>query len=184
MKTMLIVFFIISLIVLLFVFPFKLRLMGHINLIEKKGYYSFKAWRIKLICGMIWYDEIEKKLKIKNVNNIIKNKYKDEELKLFTLNILKTIDVKKVELFFSGGFNNNSFSSAMVCGGARLIVDCIYSFLSQNYDDVKLFEDIVPTFNNDSFELTFDFVASISIYQIIWSSIKSKIKVLKEKNYV
>ena len=68
----------------------------------------------------------------------------------------------------------------MVCGSAEMIVKTLYSYLSQNYEDVKLYEDITPTFANDSLELTFDFVASISLFQIIKAFFESKILVLKE----
>lgn len=176
---MLIVFFVATLILLLLVFPFKGRLMGHFNLIEMKGFYSFKVWRIKLLCGRVYLDE-KNKLVIENTNNAIKDRYKDEFMKKLSAKLLTEIDVKKVELFFTGGFKENSFSSAMVCGGASMLVSTIYSYLTQKYEDVRLFEDITPTFEKDSLELTFDFVISISLYQIIKSLVSSKILILKE----
>lgn len=176
---MLIVFFVASLILLLLVFPFKARLMGHFNLIEMKGFYSFKAWRIKLLCGRAYLDK-NNKLIIENTNNAIKDKYKDDFTKKFSLQILTKINVKKVELFFTEGFKENSFSSAIVCGSASVIVNTIYSYLTQKYEDVRLFEDITPTFGKDSFELTFDFVVSISLFEIFKSLIESKILMLKE----
>ena len=96
---MLIVFFVASLILLLLVFPFKARLMGHFNLIEIKGFYSFKIWRIKLLCGRGYLDE-KNKLVIENTNNAIKDRYKDEFMKKLSVKLLTEIDVKKVELFF------------------------------------------------------------------------------------
>ena len=153
--------------------------MGHFNLIEMKGFYSFKVWRIKILCGRIYLNS-DGKLKVENTNNAIKDRYKDALMKKFSLTIMKLIEVKKVELFFSGGFKDNSFTSAIVCGSAKMIVNTIYGYLSQNYEDVKLFEDIKPTFGSDSFELTFDFVASVSIFQIIRALIKSKKLILKE----
>ena len=109
MKTMLIVFFVANLIVLFFVFPFKVRLMSHFNLIEKKGFYSFKFWRINLLCGMIFVDE-NNKVNIENINNKFKDSYKEYYMKSFSMNLLKALTVKKVELFFSGGIKENSFN--------------------------------------------------------------------------
>lgn len=180
MKSILIVFFIVSLVLMLFVFPFKARLMGHFNLFEKKGFYSFKAWRIKLLCGKVYLDG-NNQLKVENTNNALKGSYQDEFMKRLGLEILKEMDVKKVELFFSGGFKDNSFSSAIICGGARFIVDIIYSFLSQKYEKVRLIEDISPEFYNDTIELTFDFVVAISIFQILKSLIIAKLNIHKER---
>ena len=64
----------------------------------------------------------------------------------------------------------------MICGVARVFVDVLYSFLSQKYEDVKLFEDIKPIFENDKFELTSDFVAEISVAEIFISFAKAKFK--------
>lgn len=181
MKNMLIVFFVSSLILLMLTFPFKSRLMGHFNLIEKKGFYSFKAWRIKLLCGRVYIDG-NGELKIENTQNAIKDKYKDAYMKRLSLELLKALDVKKVELFFSGGFEKNSFSSAMLCGSASVFVNLIYSFLSQRYENVRLFEDVNPTFNKNSLELTFDFVVSISLLQILISMVRAKIEQKREVN--
>lgn len=180
MKTMLIVFFILSLFLLFIVFPFKTRIMSHINILEKKGFYSIKSWRLRLLCGKIYVDK-NNKIQIENTNNMIKDRYKDDYMKYFIKNLLLAMEIKKLELFFNGGFKNNSFSSAMMCGSVLLFVDSLYSFLSQQYADVKLFEDIEPTFDYDSFELTFDFVAEISLIKIFISFIKAKLSLRREK---
>ena len=181
MKTLLIVFFIVNLFILILVFPYKTRIMSHVNLIEKKGFYSIKSWRVKILCGKIYLDE-NNNIKIENTNNVIKNRYKDDYMKEFIINLIKTMQVKKMELYFNGGLKKDSFSSAMMCGTAMVFVDMIYAFLSQNYIDVKLFEDIKPTFDVDSLELTFDFVAAISMAEIISSFIKAKKYVKGELN--
>jgi len=179
MKTLLIVFFVVVLLLLVICFPFKTRIMGHLNILEKKGFYSFKVWRIKLLCGMVWLDE-NNKLKIENTNNAIKDRYKDELTKKMVGQLMKLIEVKKVKLFFSGGFRQNSFSSALLCASAKMITDMFYSYLSQQYFDVKLYEDILPTFERDSFELTFDFVAQLSLLKIIKAFLKAKLMLNRE----
>ncbi len=177
---MLIVFFVCLLLLMLLFFPFKMRLMAHFNLIEMKGFYSFKAWRIKILCGKV-YRDAENKFVIENTDNMVKNRYKDKVTQKFSLLMLKLIDVKKVELFFTGGFKENSFSSALVCSAASLFVDVTYAYLSNKYISVKLIEDVKPTFDEDNFELTFDFVAAVSIFNVIKSAIKAKLEVRKER---
>ena len=101
-------------------------------------------------------------------------------MKRFALNVLKNLEVKKVELFFKGGIKKDSFSSAMLCGGVKSLVKIIYANLSQKFENVRLFEDISPVFSEDSFELTFDFVAAFSILQIICSLIIAKVEQVRE----
>ena len=55
------------------------------------------------------------------------------------------------------------------------MVQSLYSYLTQKYDYVRLYENIVPTFNENNLELTFDIVLSISIFKIFVSIIKSNI---------
>ena len=176
---MLIVFFIATLLVLILVFPFKTRIMAHINFLELKCFYSIKIWLIKVLCGMVNFEN--EKLNVQNVDTIFNGKY-DDNFKENAKEIIKRLDVKKVELFFTGGFSENSFSSAMLCGSVLSIVETIYAYLSLKYENVKMYKDIEPTFKEDNFELTLDFVASISIFNIIVSGIKSskKLKNLKE----
>ena len=184
MQTILIVFFILSFITMIFVFPFKIRFMVHANLVDLKSFYCFKFWRIKLLCGMA---EIGQKgeVVIKNSNNLFEGEYD----KLFIQNLAKEfwerLDVKKVELFFTGGFVEDSYSSAIVCGTMTSIVQSLYSYLSQKYDDVKMFQDITPTFHETNLELTCDVVVSISCLQVllsIFGANKLKSRKLEEQN--
>ena len=70
----------------------------------------------------------------------------------------------------------------MICGTMLSIVETIYANLSLLYEDVKMYKDIEPTFKEDNFELTIDFVASISVVKLLISVFKSKkeLKKLRE----
>lgn len=171
MQKVLIVFFIVFFVILVLVFPFKTRAMAHINLLELKCFYSVKIWLVKILCGMANFEN--ERLNILNDKTIFSGEY-DDKFKTFSKEVLKRIEVKKVELFFTGGAEDNSFTSAMVCGTMLSIVETIYAKLSLLYDDVKMYKDIEPTFKEDNFELTIDFVASISVVKLIISVIKSK----------
>lgn len=179
MKNILIVFFIVFFIISILVFPFKIRVMGHINLIELVGVYSIKIMILKILTGRIRYNDGD--FHVENIANVLENDTDGEYSKFLTIQILKKVDVKKVELYFKAGFLDDSYSSAMVCGGVSSIVQTIYSILSQRYYNVKLFEDIDPTFSQDNFELTFDAVVSISLISLVYSLIYSGILKKKEK---
>lgn len=180
MRNLLIVFFVICLLFLCFIFPFKTRVMGHVNLLEMKCYYSVKSWILKLLCGKIEFDN--GKLEMTNENTFLSGAFNDEFMKRFFGEMLQKLDVKKIEIFFTGGFKENSYASAIMCGTIVSIVESFYGYLSLKFDRVKLYKDISPTFNEDNLELTMDLVVSFSIFKIVKSLLGAgkKIEKLKE----
>ena len=177
MKSLLIVFFILIFILLIMFFPFKVRVAMHINLLEYKAFYCFKIWRLKFLCGKA---ELESgKISVQNSNNMFSKDIDADFAKWMAKDIISRLDVKKMEIFFTGGFEEDSYASALVCGTVTSLVRAGYSVLSQQYEDVRLYEDIVPTFAESNLELTFDAAVSISIFQAIVSLIKTKIHVNK-----
>ena len=154
--------------------------MGHVNLIDLKCYYSLKAWVLKILCGKI---EMENgKLKMTNDETIFSKTYENEYVKLVGREILSELDIKKLEVFFTGGFKENSFSSAIMCGVMISFVETLFGTLSLKYDDVKMYKDIKPTFDENNLELTLDVVVSISLWRIVWCMLNAgkKINKLKE----
>lgn len=179
MRNLLIVFFIISFIFLIVIFPFKTRLMGHVNLIDLKCYYSLKAWIIKLLCGKVEF--INGKLEVENEDTIILKSYKNEYVKLVGKEIFSEIDIKKLEVFFTGGFKEDSFSSAIMCGSVISFVETLFAYLSLKFDGVKMFKDIEPTFKENNLELTIDIVVSISLWRIVSCFLRAGKRVEKLK---
>lgn len=171
MKSILIVFFIVTLLFLLLIFPFKIRFMTHFNFLKLKGFYSVKILNIKLLSGMIYRKNGE--IKVENSADMFSGNMSKPFMKKLIGELFNKLDVKKVEIFFTGGFAENSFSSAIMCGSVTSFVQTLYSILSQKYLNVKLYEDIAPTFKKDSLELTLDIVLSLNIFNIITSIIKS-----------
>ena len=162
---------------MILVFPFKTRLMGHFNLVEMIGFYSIKVMKIKLVYGKISFNDGE--IVVQNSVNIINKKLNKNFLKQLYIKILRRIEVEKVEIFFTGGIAENSFSSAMICGGVSSLTKSVYSYLSQKYFGVKLYEDIDTNFNKNGMELTFDIVISISFLSLIIAMIDA-LKMVKE----
>ena len=175
MKSVLIVFFIVLFFVLIIAFPFKIRLAGHINLLEMKAYYCFKVWRFKFLCGKTEVDGFGK-IKVENSNNMFSKDIDKDFAKIFIRQIAGRMDVKKIELFFTGGLEEDSYASALMCGGVSSVVYSLYGYLSQQYENVKLYEDITPTFSENNLELTFDAVMAVSLFKIMKSLISTKLK--------
>ena len=162
MKSVLIVFFILLLLVLIFIFPFKIRLMSHLNMFEMKGFYTFKIMRFQLLCGKVYVQNGE--IVSNNSVNFFSKNYNKQFMKELSKQLVSRIDVK-----------------AMLCGSVSSLVETTYSILSQKYDNVKLFEDINPTYNDNNLEVTFDIVVSVSIYEIVKSIIIAQFKKSKLK---
>lgn len=180
MRNLLIVFFSLSLVMLVLVFPFKTRVMGHVNLLELKCYYSVKSWIIKLLCGKI---EVENgALEMTNEETLLSGSYDNDFMKKVFGELITRLDVKKVEIFFTGGFKENSYASAIMCGTIVSLVESLYGYLSLKYENVKMYKDINPTFDENNLELTLDLVVSFSIVGIVKSLLTAgkKTKNLKE----
>lgn len=164
MRNLLIVFFVICFLMMVVFFPFKTRLMGHLNLIDLKCFYSLKAWVIKLLSGKIVFEN--GKFDMFNEETILSKSYNSEYTKLVGKEILSSLDIKKLELFFVGGIKENSFSSAMICGSVISLVETIFAYFSLKYDDAKMYKDIKPTFYENNLEFTMDIVVSISLWKM------------------
>ena len=165
MRNLLIVFFVICFLFLIAIFPFKTRIMGHLNLMELKCFYSLKVWLINLISGKIVFED--GKFEMTNEDSILTKAYNNEYMKLVGKEIMSSIDIKKLEIFFDGGFKDNSFSSAIMCGSVISFVETLFAYLSLKFDNVKMFKDIKPTFDENNLELTLDIVVSISLWKIV-----------------
>ena len=126
MRNLLIVFFIICFLVMSIFFPFKTRLMGHLNLIDLKCYYSLKAWIFKILSGKIIFEN--GKIEMFNEDTIFYKTYNKDYAKILGKEILLSIDIKKLEFYFTGGFKENSFSSAIVCGSVISLIESIFSY--------------------------------------------------------
>ena len=153
-------------------FPFKTRLMTHINLLETKGFYSFKVMKIKLLTGRFYLDG-ESGFQVENSNDLVSQNYNKPFVKELTKEFAQRIDVKKVEMFFSGGLKNDAFSSAIICGAVSSAIQSIYSYLSEKFDNVKLYEDVDAVFDENNLEVTTDIVISISLFSILISIFKA-----------
>ena len=88
--------------------------MGHFNIFELKGYYCFKVLFFKFLNGRITMQNDG--LKMENSVNFMDGYYNGNFLKELSKQIIKRIDIKKIEVFFTGGVSNDSFTSAIMCG--------------------------------------------------------------------
>ena len=187
MKELLIVFFIFTVIIMAMAFPFKTRMMFHTNLLNAKGFYSFKIMKIRLLTGRFFIDKKEG-FTIENSVDIFSQNINKPFVRNLIKEMTKRVDVKKVELFFTGGFKEDAYSSAIMCGFVSSAAQVIYSMIYEKFEDAKLYEDVSVTFDEDNVDLTFDIVIKISLIAILKSIFKANKTVkqegLKWKNLV
>ena len=175
MTKLLIVFFSVLLVLVLIIIPFKIRLMGHFNIFELKGYYCFKVFFFKFLNGRITMQDDG--LKMENSVNFMDGYYNGGFVKELSRQVINRIDIKKIEVFFTGGIIDNSFSSALMCGSVASIVETAFGI----FEGIKLYKDIKPTFNENNLELTFDGVISISLLAIFFALIATVFKSNKKE---
>ena len=187
MREVLIVFFIVVIVIMAMAFPFKTRILTHINFLKTKGYYNLKVMRIKLLTGRFFIDESDGFM-IENSVDILSENYNKPFVKSLIKELLARLDVKKVEAYYTGGFKEDSYLSALIGGAVSSVLKTVYSYFSERYENVKLYEDVDVTFFYNNLEFTFDIVVSISLFEILKSIIKAnkqiKIKEQKWKKWI
>ena len=179
MKELLIVFFIFTVIIMAMAFPFKTRMMFHTNLLNAKGFYSFKIMKIRLLTRRFFIDKKEG-FTIENSVDIFSQNINKPFVRNLIKEMTKRVDVKKVELFFTGGFKEDAYSSAIMCGFVSSAAQVIYSMIYEKFEDAKLYEDVSVTFDEDNVDLTFDIVIKISLIAILKSIFKANKTVKQE----
>lgn len=181
MKSILIVFFIVGFLLMLIMFPFKIKVMAHLDLISMKCFYCFKVWRIKVLCGRAKIDG-EKQVIVENSDNLVTLNLNKDFISILIKTISKKIEVKKVKLFFTGGFVEDSYASALVCGSVSAITKAVYSILSQTYKNVEIYEDVTPTFNETNLDVSVKIGLCVSLFSVLVSLIKAdRIKTKQRK---
>ena len=157
------------------------------NFLNTKGYYNLKVMRLKLLTGRFYIDN-GAGFTVENSADIFSGNINKPFVRNLIKEMVKKVDIKKVELFFTGGFKEDSYSSAIMCGCVSSAVQVIYSMIYEKFEDAKLYEDVNATFDSDNIDLTFDIVIKISLIAILKSIFKanklSKQEELKWKNLV
>lgn len=142
------------------------------NLFVMKGLYSGKVAGIKLIEGMI-FESSDGKIEIKNSANLVSKNVNNKFAKEFAVQILKQIYINNCELFVVSGFVEDSYFSAILSGMISAFVESVYSFLSWKYSGLNLLFDIKPVFDENNFELSLKFIASISVAKTLFAFLKT-----------
>ena len=159
--------------ILLLIFPFRLRFLGHLNLINNICIYSIKVLFIKILVGRLKLT-INNGIEIENqVNNIPDNK-SPHFTNILVKCIVKKIEIDKLKIFMGFGIEDNAFASAMVAGSFNAVASVLIGVVLEYNPYAKITRAIVPEYNKNFCEATIVTSFKISLLSIIISYFKAK----------
>lgn len=166
MRWIIIVLLIFVAIILILKYPVPIKIKIFINLYDMKAYYSIKVAWIKLLCGKTEIDE--KQLSVQNTNDILA-KIDDKKRKqegLFVNEILKKIQIGKLEMYFNFGISTAQDISAIICGLTSIVMGMISAKAINKNKTAKVLQNVTLE-NQDILEATIYSTLTISVDEIV-----------------
>ena len=165
-----------------FVYPFLIKFEIKCNVLKLKGGFSIKFFdKIKL----------EFKFRVKNGyiyvyfrNKEIKEKISDKNINIiFIINLIKSIyfrhQLLNCNLTSNFGFVLNSMVTATGCGIIDVISKGILSKVKNNKKSAHIFVEVNPKYNEDIFNLRFNYEMRMSVVDIIFSFVVCVIRTIQ-----
>ncbi len=178
MKATLLIVFIVLFVVLLLVYPFKIKGAFHFNAIEDVGFVVLKVFVIKLVCMRFRFNN-KGGLELKKYKKKKKKKKPVTLLGSYFMSLAKKLDVKKIQFFFSSGVPDNAYLVCMVNGAVETISASMFAVLLNKYKHLKIFSDVDPVFNENKLEVTASVVVSFCLLDMLLSVIHAYIYYFK-----
>ena len=179
MKVAVLILVMVVFVILVITYPFKFKGAVHINALENIGFAVIKVLNIRLFNGRFKVDtdgkfSFEKeKNKKKKKNKTFKNHY--------FLSLSKRVDVKKAELFFNGGLEDDACLVSMACGYINVFVLSIFAVFMSKYKQMKTFVLVEPEYDKNRLELTASGVITFSLLDMFLSAVNGLCFMLKER---
>jgi len=173
MKIAVLVILLLLFFVLLLIFPFRLRFLGHINLISNICVYSIKVLFIKILVGRLKIS-LNKGLEIENQVNNLPDDSNPHFTEILIKCLVKHIEIDRLKLFMGFGIEDNAFASAIVAGSFNAIASAIIGAVLEYNPYAKITRAIVPEYNKNFCEGTIVASFKINLFNIIISLIKAK----------
>lgn len=168
MKSLILGFAIVVLILLVLTTPIKIKAAIHINALEDVGFGSIKLMYHKLFCAKFRITG-DGKIEVDNAVKKKKKKKKKYLRKKYISCMLKLIDIKKFEIFVDSGSTYNAYFISMFCGYLSAMTSAMIAFLINKYKHIKVFSSLRPVFDTDKLELSGSLVIAFSLLDMIIS---------------
>lgn len=187
MKDVVLLFAIILFVLLVLIYPFKFKIALHLNVFDMVGFVAIRAFWFKLFSGKFIVDENGKFVLEKKNKKKTKKKKPISLLSEYFSVILKRLNVKKFEWYFTCGSNTNASFVSLLCGYVLSLDAIVSGILLDKYKHVKIYNDIDPIYNEDRFEASASIVVSFCLLDMLiglFVAYRNYFKLIKEKKNV
>lgn len=178
----------ISLFVLLVIlYPFKFKIALHSNVFEMVGFVSVKAFCFNLFSGKFTMNEKGEFSLEKNKKKKPKKKKPISLLSVYFSTLLKRLNVKKFEWYFTCGSNTDARLVSLLCGYVLSFDAIVSAILLDKYSHVKIYNDIDPIYDDDRLEVSASVVVSfclLDMFVAVFIAYRNYFQLLKEKKNV
>ena len=168
MKTTLIIILLFLLILMVVNYPLKIKWSFHFNVLKNIGFIVFKVFFIRLL---------SERVKINKEFEFVAEKEKGEKksslfFKNYMLSLAKKVNVKNIDIICDLGADDAYFIS-VISGSALTFISSVIAFILNKYEDVKIYYDLLPNYNEYQFELTGKIIVSFTIVDVFKSLIEA-----------
>lgn len=173
-------------IMLIIIYPFKVKFAMHFNVFEAVGFISLRSLCFKLFSAKIVLNEAGEIDLIRGKKKLKKKKKPLSLLSVYFLTLAKRLAVKKFEWYFTCGSDKNADTVSLICGYVLSLDAVISSILLNKYSHVKIYKDIDPIFDKERLEVASSVVVSFCLFDMfisVFTAYKNYFK-LKQKREI
>lgn len=158
----------ILLIIMIVMYPFKIKWSFHINLLENVGFVVFKVLFIRLLCERF---KINSKCEFEIEREKKKNKNKNSQIFFqgYIYNLAKLVDVKSIDMFTDIGYGDDAYFVSMLTGCVEASLMCLFSLFLNKYKSVKIFNKSESCYEKDVLMLTGKIIVSFNLMAVFVS---------------
>lgn len=174
MKAIIIIVLVILVLFLILIYPLRLRVQGHINVLSNICIYSIKVMFISIVVGRCKLS-LTNGIDIENMVNRMPKDIKHPHLvEIFNSQLIKRVNITKLDIYFTFGSSTNAYTTAMVCGAMQSISSSLISFILNKNKYANIFQDITPSYTEDECEISTQVRLQLTLLDIIKSFITAK----------
>lgn len=181
MKQLLIGFLIFLLVLLLLALPFKIKVKFFGDAVNMACFYSIKVAFIKLFCGKAYIED--NKFIMQNTHNLFmqSSEISPKEIEIIK-QIVSSLKITRTEFYFTGGIDNDAYSTAMLCGNVYASTSAVVAYLITKNPFINIYLDVDTSFNRSALDLAVSAIVEISILDIIFALIIALKKYKENQN--
>lgn len=156
--------------------------------VKLKIFYNLNNNSGRVVVKMAFLKVVDKKIKFchgclrltdkKNKNTYIPlefNKQTIEQYSNFQDILFRKTYFKNISVFCNFGLKHNSFGTAMFCGCFDVLTKLLYSVFKTKKEETEFVSKIYPNFNSSVIKIGFKVKISLSVYDLFWSFLESKL---------